>query len=188
MTAARTEYAKRFLPVNKDIDDENTSCIPYGMLNTMLGIAQYPFEILTTPTQLTFLIEIFGSVRRIHLDGRSPPPELLPSRMGFSTGHWDGAVLVVETTHLRPDDEGGARPGSPAQRIVERFSIVPDTQYGKELVDEITVHDPRVYTRPITVTMRYKWSPDVQAGEYLCQQDVWDQNRQGHPTEIPWRK
>jgi hypothetical protein len=188
MTAARAEYAARYFPVNKEVDDENTSCIPYGMLNTMLGIAQYPFEIVTTPRQLTLFTEIFGSVRRIYLDGRQAPPEQLPSRMGFSTGRWEGQQLVVETTHLISGDEGSARPGSPAQRIVERFSVVPDARYGKELVDEITVHDPRVYTQAITVTMRYKWSPDVQVGEYLCQQDIWDQNKEGHRSEIPWRK
>jgi hypothetical protein len=188
MKASRAAYAAKYLPQDKEVDDENTSCIPYGMLTTMLGIAQYPFEILSTPTQLTLLTEIFGSVRRIYLDGRRPPPELLPSRMGFSTGHWEGATLVVETTHLTPENEGSARPGSAAQRIVERFSVVPDAQYGKELVDEITVHDPTVYTQPITVTMRYKWAPDVQVGEYLCQQDIWDQNKEGHPSEIPWRK
>jgi hypothetical protein len=188
MISARAEYAASYFPVNKEVDDENTSCIPYGMLNTMLGIAQYPFEIVTTPGQLTLFTEIFGSVRRIYLDGRRAPPEQLPSRMGFSTGHWEGQQLVVETTHLVSGDEGSARPGSPAQRIVERFSVVPDAQYGKELVDEITVHDPRVYTQAITVTMRYKWSPDVQVGEYLCQQDIWDQNKEGHRSEIPWRK
>ncbi|HVY79476.1 MAG TPA: hypothetical protein VG994_00720 [Steroidobacteraceae bacterium] len=188
MKALRATYAAKYLPQDKEVDDENTSCIPYGMLTTMLGIAQYPFEILSTPTQLTLLTEIFGSVRRIYLDGRRPPPELLPSRMGFSTGHWEGATLVVETTHLTPENEGSARAGSAAQRIVERFSVVPDAQYGKELVDEITVYDPTVYAQPITVTMRYKWAPDVQVGEYLCQQDIWDQNKEGHPSEIPWRK
>jgi hypothetical protein len=174
--------------VNTEIDDERTNCVPVGLLGSMLGIAQYPFEILSTPTQLTMLTEIYGSIRRIYLDGRKAPAELLPSRMGFSVARWEGATLVIETTHLAPEHEGSPRPGSAAQRIIERWSIVPDAQYGKELVDEITVHDPRIYTQPITVRMQYKWAPDVQVGEYLCQQDIWDQNLQGHPSDIPWRK
>jgi len=36
--------------------------------------------------------------------------------------------------------------------------------------------------------MRYKWSPDIFVGEYLCQQDIWDQNLQGSPSTVPWRK
>ena len=35
--------------------------------------------------------------------------------------------------------------------------------------------------------MIYKWSPDIEVGEYLCQQDIWDQNLQGSPSSVPWR-
>jgi hypothetical protein len=59
---------------------------------------------------------------------------------------------------------------------------------GKALSNEITVHDPVVYTQPVTVRMYYKWAPDVSVGEYLCQQDIWDQHMDGHRSEIPWRK
>ena len=58
----------------------------------------------------------------------------------------------------------------------------------KQLRNQITIHDPVVLTQPVTVNMLYKWSPDIEVGEYLCQQDIWDQNLQGSPSTVPWRQ
>jgi hypothetical protein len=52
---------------------------------------------------------------------------------------------------------------------------------------EVTVHDPPVYREPIVVRMVYKAAPDVQLGEYICGQDLWDQHRDGSSSRIPWR-
>jgi hypothetical protein len=188
MKGAREAWARKAMPIDLEIDDENTSCMPGTMPGIMMGIAQYPFEIVTTPSQVVLLTEIYGLVRRIHLDGRRAPPELLPSRMGFSTGRWEADALVVETTHVQPQPERSNRPASGALRIVERFSLEPGGPTGKSLRNEITVYDAAVYKEPITVRMYYKWAPDVSVGEYLCQQDIWDQHMDGYRSEIPWRK
>jgi len=188
MKRAREAWAQKAMPIDFEIDDENTSCMPGTMPGIMMGIAQYPFEIISTPSQVVILTEIYGLVRRIHLDGRSAPPELLPSRMGFSTGRWEGEALLVETTHVQPQSERANRPSSGAMRIVERFTLEPGGAAGKALSNEITVYDSVVYKEPITVRMYYKWAPDVSVGEYLCQQDIWDQHMDGNRSEIPWRK
>ena len=39
----------------------------------------------------------------IHLGGQ-PPPDALRTVEGYSTGHWEGDTLVVQTTHLRGED------------------------------------------------------------------------------------
>ena len=40
--------------------------------------------------------------RTIWMDGRPHPPEFAPHTwQGFSTGRWEGSVLVVRTTHLK---------------------------------------------------------------------------------------
>jgi hypothetical protein len=70
---------------------------------------------------------------------------------------------------------------------VERFSLVEDGQSGKRLHVEVTVHDPLVYSEPIVVHMVYKAAPDVELGEYICGQDLWDQHRDGNSSRIPWR-
>ena len=143
-----------------------------------------------TPGQVTMLFEVYGGVRRIHLDGRPPPPELLPSAMGYSQGHWEGRTLVVETTHVKTQGAGpfsGSPPASMARRFIERISLGSDAQGRKQLSDEISIRDPAVLTEPVSIKMLYKWSPDVEVGEYLCEQDIWDQNLQGNPSSVPWR-
>ena len=52
----------------------------------------------------------------------------------------------------------------------------------------MTIHRPGGADRAGEVQMCYKWSPDIEVGEYLCQQDIWDQNLQGSPSSVPWRQ
>ena len=184
-------YQQKYGPIDPTVDDANASCIPESFPYGMRLIAQYPFEILFTPGRVTMFFEIYGSIRRIALDGRRVPADALPSAMGRSVGHWDGDTLVIETTRVRKEGYGrysGNPPMSSARRFVERISLGKDPEGRKQLRDEITIEDPLVLTRPVTVRMLYKWSPDIEVGEYLCQQDIWDQNLQGSPSSVPWRQ
>jgi hypothetical protein len=186
MKAARAQWAKANSPVDLTRDDDHTSCLPYTLPYMMTTITQYPFEIVATPARLYLFTETFGQVRRIDLEGTSPGDEL-PSRTGISRGHWEGSQLVVETRSILPENEGSRFPSSPALRFVERFSLQDGTA-GKELVNEITVIDPFVYEKPVTIRMVHKAAaPDVQVGEYICGQDLWDQHLSGQPSRIPWR-
>lgn len=184
--SARAEWEKTYTPIDLTRDDENLSCIPYTLPYVMTTITQYPFEILATPARVYLFTEVFGQVRRIDLDGEVRG-EQLPSRMGISRGRWVGRELVVETTHLLPLHAGHRFPASPAQRVVERFSLVEDAQAGRQMRVEVTVHDPQVYRTPVVINMVYKAAPDVDLGEYICGQDLWDQHREGNPSRIPWR-
>jgi hypothetical protein len=190
-SAARDRYRAAHGPIDPTVDDANASCIPETLPYHVRLIAQYPFEVLFTPGRMTLFFEIYGSVRRIPIGAPAPVLEALPSAMGRSRGHWEGDTLVVETTSLRRDGAGlpqGDPPVSNARRIVERWSMGKDEQGQKQLRNQITIHDPVVLRQPVTVNMAYKWSPDIEVGEYLCQQDIWDQNLQGSPSTVPWRQ
>jgi len=186
MAAARASWAETYTPIDLTRDDEHISCVPYTLPYIMTTITQYPFEIVSTPSRILLLTEVYGQVRRIHLDG-AEPGDLLPSRTGFSRGRWEGSQLVVETTHILPLHEGNRYPTSPALRMVERFSLQEGGPTGKQLINEITFHDPAVYGEPVVVRMAYKWARDVEVGEYICEQDVWDQHLDGNVSKIPWR-
>jgi len=186
MASARESWNKTYTPIDLTRDDENTSCIPYTLPYVMTTITQYPFEIIATPQRIYQLTEVFGQVRRIDLTGLETG-DRLPSRMGNSRGHWEGNVLVVETTHLLPLHVGHRFPSSPAQRMVERFALEDPGPSGKTLHVEVKVIDPLVYKEPIIVRMVYKSSADVELGEYICGQDLWDQHRDGSSSKIPWR-
>jgi hypothetical protein len=187
MTELRAQWAKATAPIDLTRDDEHTSCMPYTLPYMMTTITQYPFEIVSTPRRIYFFTEVYGQVRRIDIDGSPVSPETLPTRTGISRGRWEGSQLVVETTKILPESEGSRYPGSPALRIVERLSLVEGADASKQLINEITMHDPLVYHQPITIRMVYKWARGVEVGEYVCNQDLWDAHRDGTSSKIPWR-
>jgi hypothetical protein len=183
--AVREQWMQAHAPIDLTRDDENISCIPYTLPYVMTTITQYPFEIVTTPRRIYQFTEVFGQVRRIDMDAAERGDQL-PSRMGISTGRWEGDELVVETTHLLPLHAGHRFPSSPAQRVIERFRLLKDTP-GRQMQVEVRIVDPLIYREPIIVRMVYKAAPDVELGEYICGQDLWDQHVSGHPSAIPWR-
>jgi hypothetical protein len=187
MADARAQWMKKSSPLDLTVDDDHESCLPYTLPYMLTTTTTYPFEIVTTPRRVYVYKEIYGQFRRIDMDGTPEPADTLPSRAGVSRGHWEGLQLVVETTHILPENEGSRFPSSPALRVVERISLQQGGESGKQLIDEVTVDDPLVYEKPIVVRMVYKWVPDIQVGEYMCEQDLWDQHLDGSNSKIPWR-
>lgn len=184
--AARELWTKTYTPIDLVRDDENTSCIPYTLPYVMTTITQYPFEIVSTPRRIYLFTEVFGQVRRIDFDGPEQGDQL-PTRMGVSHAHWEGRELVVESTHITPLHMGHRYPASPAQRVVERFSLA-EGRDGRKMHVQVTVHDPVIYREPITVGMVYDAAPPgIELGEYICGQDLWDQHMDGSTSRIPWR-
>lgn len=187
MAELRAKWEKATAPIDLTRDDEHISCMPYTLPYMMTTITQYPFEIVSTPRRIYFFTEVYGQVRRIDIDAPAPSPETLPSRTGTSRGRWEGSQLVVETTNILPEAEGSRYPGSPALKVVERLSLAEGGPGGKQLVNEVTMHDPLVYREPITIRMVYKLATGVEVGEYICNQDLWDAHRDGTSSKIPWR-
>jgi hypothetical protein len=184
--AARQRWNEAYSPIDVTRDDEYLSCMPYVLPQIVSTITQYPFEIVATPQQILVLTEVFGQVRRIHMNA-APPGDRLPTHTGSSRGHWEGTTLVVETTHLLPQHAGSRFMSSPAMRIVERLSLQAGGQAGRQLINEVTVTDPPIYKEPFTFRMVYRTIPGVEVGEYICEQDLWDQHRDGNASRIPWR-
>ncbi len=187
MADARAQWMKTNSPLDATVDDDHISCLPYTLPYMLTTITQYPFEIVSTPHRIYVFTEVYGQVRRIDIDGPIVSADTLPSRAGVSRGHWEGSQLVVETTNILPENEGSRFPSSPALRVLERISLQAGGEFGKQLIDEITIQDPRVYDKPIAIRMVYKWARDVQVGEYICEQDLWDQRLSGSTSRIPWR-
>jgi hypothetical protein len=71
--------------------------------------------------------------------------------------------------------------------MIERFAVEDKGAAGRSLHVEVKVIDPLVYRDPIVVRMVYKAAPEVELGEYICGQDLWDQHRDGSSSRIPWR-
>jgi len=95
------------------------------------------------------LHEFNASYRQIFTDARPLPDDPSPSWQGYSSGRWQGDILVVETIGFRDDlwlDLAGS-PMTSAARVTER---IRRPRYGS-LEIEVTVNDPKAYTRPWTI-------------------------------------
>jgi hypothetical protein len=104
--------------------------------------------------------------RQIFLDGRPMPEDPTPAWNGYSVGTWDGDALVVQTTGFRDNlwiDMGGS-PMSDAAKMTERLRR---PNYGT-LEVQITVDDPKVYTRPWTVALNQGLELDTELIDEFC--------------------
>lgn len=126
-----------------------------------------PFQIFQTPTHIGIVYEWSHIYRLIYLDG-SPHQEGIDFWMGDSRGHWEGDTLVVEVTnhHDQTWFDMAGNFHSDALRLVERFTRVDaDT-----IRYEVTVEDPKVFTRPWKMAMPFYRHKDMdRILEYACQ-------------------
>jgi hypothetical protein len=106
--------------------------------------------------------------RVIPLDGRPHVGPRIRQYMGDSRGRWEGNTLVVHTTNLNgrtgAQGNGNLLPLSEAAELTERFTRTgPDTiQY------EVTVNDPKTWTRPWTASFPLQRDPKYAFFEYAC--------------------
>ena len=104
--------------------------------------------------------------RQIFSDGRSLPPDPQPSWLGYSVGKWVGDAFVAETVGFNekaPLDALG-HPRSEALHLTESFRR-PDFGH---LDAQITIDDPKTYTKPVTILVKNRLVPDTEILEYFC--------------------
>jgi hypothetical protein len=145
-------------------DDPFTHCLP----GTPARIHTVPFlrKIVQTPGLLLFLSEANASYRQVFTDGRPLPENPNPSWNGYSTGHWNGDTMVVETNGF-VDGQWLDRWGSPLTdkaRMTERFRRV---NYGT-LEIELSVDDAKAYTKPWTVILSQSIVLNSDLMDWIC--------------------
>ena len=123
-------------------------------------------KIVHTPKLLVVLYEVNAMYRQIFTDGRPLPDDPTPGWNGYSTARWESDTLVVQTIGFRDNlwiDLHGS-PMSDAAKMTERLRR---PNYGT-LDVEITVDDPKVYTRPWTVRMDQVIELDTDLIDEFC--------------------
>jgi hypothetical protein len=115
------------------------------------------------------LYEEMTHFRQIFSDGRSLPQDPHPAMYGYSVGHWEQDTFVVHTTGFNDvtwlDDPG--HPHTDALHVIERFRR---KDYGT-LEVQVTIDDPKAYTRPWTVTETFEFLPDTEIIENVCENE-----------------
>jgi hypothetical protein len=145
-------------------DDPVGFCRPGGAVR-ILTFPPYR-KFVQLPGLFIILSERDVTFRQIFTDGRPLPDDPTPNFNGYSAGTWDGDALVVRTIGFR-DGTWLDRAGSPmtdAARMTERFRRVT---YGLLEVD-VTIDDPKAYTRPWTVTLKQRIVLDTELLDYHC--------------------
>jgi hypothetical protein len=147
--------------------DNTLKCLPPGM-PAMMSMA-YGMEVMQTKDKITFFSELNDALRRVYLDGRKPSQKVLddPTYAGYSTGHWEGSTLVVDTVALRDNTFiEGFSPHSDQMTVHERIRLAaPDL-----LEDRITVTDPKALTKPWETVKTYRKAkyPNDELREFAC--------------------
>lgn len=160
--SAHALFIKRQLEYMKDGMD--AQCLPLGPAYLT---AQYrEFRIVQSPTVIVFAYSD-GMHRDIFLDGRALEPNPNPSWMGYAVGRWEGDVLVVESNGYTDRSwlDGGGHPHTEDLRITERY-----TRRSIGHMDvQVTLRDPTLYAKSITVTTPIDLLADTEMLEGVCE-------------------
>lgn len=159
MGAGRADHAA----ATEGRDDQGLKCLPEGpRFNHFVA---FPKKVVQTPKLMMVLAEDM-TYRQIFLDGRKLPEVTAPSYMGYSVGHWEGNVLVVETIGFKDGTylDFTGHPHSEGLRLTERYRRL---DFGHMVIEE-TFADPGAYSRPLTVKVTATLVPDTELLEYVC--------------------
>jgi len=128
-------------------------------------------RIVQNPAMIVMMFESPNSPHRIvFTDGRELPKDPNPTRLGYSIGRWEGDTLVVTTTGF--NDRGwldsAGHPQTESLRVTERFR----RRDVGHMDFEITIDDPKVFTKPFTVKAERQLAPDTEVMEDVCENEI----------------
>jgi hypothetical protein len=148
----------------------------------MTEVLAVPRRWVQTPSLIVSIYE--GLIpRQIHMDGRPLPVDPQPSIAGYSIGKWEGDTLVVETvgiTDATPLDAMG-HPRTSATRLIER---VRRRDFGHMEI-EMTIEEPKFYTKPIVYRYTATLMPDDDLIEAVCVENERDAQHMRSPGPPP---
>jgi len=152
-------------------DNPDVWCLPIGLM-------QYhnhpqPRQIVQTKNLILITYESNYGLRYIYMDGRpAPSNDPVPWWFGYSRGWFEGDTLVVETTNFRGDEKAGwldvnGSPYTESLKMTERFRR---PNFGTLEID-ITIDDPKAYTKPFTVRVNHHLMVDQEMIEFICNEN-----------------
>ena len=150
---------------DRTLDDPHLRCVSGGIIRIEDGPSNY--EIIDRDDHILILYQYFGESRRVWMDGR-PFPEGVEDAwlpMGYSIGHWEGSMLVVETRGMKPTVwDAAGMPVSASAVIIERKYL---DEAGR-LHTDYELNDPANYERPVYRHAYRERSPESVLGKYAC--------------------
>ena len=158
------EAQRQYFLSRQGIDDPMARCLLTGV--PRINFRPLPFEIVQLPDRVIMLYEIHHAFRIIPTDGRMHPDDAEPSYLGESVGRWDGDTFVVDVTSFNTNTwlTGVGTIHTEDLRVTERYTrdSFDTIRY------EVTMEDPAVLTRPLTIRETFRLRPGERIREYEC--------------------
>jgi hypothetical protein len=146
--------------------DYTGSCLPFGMTRSVN--TPEPMQIMQSDKYFAFLFEQNSWFKVIPIDGRKHG-DGIPTWFGDSVGRWEGDTLVIDTVNFngktRLDTIG--HPHSEQLHLIQRFTR-PDLGH---ISYEVTVDDPKTFTKTWTNTRTFTLRADWEMMEYSCEEN-----------------
>ena len=127
-------------------------------------------RIVQTPGLMVLLYESPNSPHRIvFTDGRDLPKDPNPSWLGYSVGRWEGDTFVITTAGFNDLGwlDSAGHPQTESLRLTERLHR---RDFG-HMDFEMTIDDPKVFTKPFTIKTERLLAPDTDLLEDVCENE-----------------
>ena len=145
-------------------DDPHIKCLPDNFLRAY-GMPHL-LKFVHSPGLLVVLNEVDAGYRQVFTDARPLPEDPNPSWQGYSSGKWSGDTLVIDTIGLR-DDTWIDWNGSVLTQAAKVREQIRRPDFG-HLKIQVTVDDPKAYTKPWTVSLTQRIMVDTELIDEVC--------------------
>ena len=145
-------------------DDPHIKCLPDNFLRAY-GLPHL-LKFVHTPNLLVVLNEMNAGYRQVFTDARPLPQDPTPTWQGYSSAKWTGDTLVIDTMGLR-DDTWIDWIGSVVTQAAKVREQMRRPDFG-HLDIQVTVDDPKAYTKPWTVTLKERIVVDAELIDEIC--------------------
>jgi len=149
---------------NMAIDDPHIRCLPDNFIRAY-GLPHL-LKFIHTPYLLVMLNENNAGYRQVFTDARPLPVDPNPTWQGYSSGKWSGDTLVIDSVGFR-DDTWIDWNGSVITQAAKVREQIRRPDFG-HLEIQITVDDPKAYTKPWTVTLKQRIVVDAELIDEIC--------------------
>jgi hypothetical protein len=149
---------------NLAVDDPHIRCLPDNFIRAY-GLPHL-LKFVQKPGLLVVLNEMNAGYRQVFTDARPLPKDPTPTWQGYSSAKWSGDTLVIDTIGLR-DDTWIDWNGSVVTQKAKIREEMRRPDFG-HLDVQITVDDPKAYTKPWTVTLKERIVVDTDLIDEVC--------------------
>ncbi len=170
----RVEYALEMAAQNTQLATPHIMCRPTGVNQAIGPIA--PVYVLQNAEKMVFVVmDEIRDIRQVYFADEHPK-NLERSYGGHSIARWDGNTLLVDTIGY---NGRGVLDNAVHSSQMQMTQAITKSADGRTLDIEITLDDPEIFTRPVTLKREWAWVNGQQPLEFDCEENPREDNFSG---------